>query len=50
MKVDQDQFREQGYLILRNVIPPDKLGAMRASCEIMLDSLVKTRFEEVPAI
>ncbi len=37
MKVDRDRFMEQGYLILRNVIPPDKLEAMRASCETVLD-------------
>ena len=37
MKVDRDQFMEQGYLILRNVIPSDKLEAMRASCETILD-------------
>jgi len=28
---------DQGYLILRNLIPPDKLEAMRASCETMLE-------------
>ena len=37
MKVDRDQFMEQGYLVLRNVIPPDRLEAMRASCETILD-------------
>ena len=37
MKVDRDQFIDQGYLILRNVIPPDKLEAMRASCETVLE-------------
>ena len=37
MKVDRDQFMEQGYLILRNVIPSDKMEAMRASCETILD-------------
>ena len=37
MKVDRDKFMEQGFLILRNVIPPDKLDAMRASCEAILD-------------
>ena len=37
MKVDMDQFMEQGYLILRNVIPADKLEAMRGSCETILD-------------
>ncbi len=28
---------DQGYLILRNVIPADKLEAMRASCETILE-------------
>ena len=37
MKVDRDRFMEQGYLVLRNVIPADKLEAMRASCETILD-------------
>ena len=37
MKVDRDQFMEQGYLILRNVISPDKLESMRASCETILE-------------
>lgn len=37
MKIDRDQFMEQGFLIIRNVIPPDKLEAMRASCETILD-------------
>ena len=36
MKVDRDQFMDQGYFILHNVIPPDKLDAMRASCETIL--------------
>ena len=37
MQVDRDQFMDQGYLILRNVIPRHKLEAMRTSCETMLD-------------
>ena len=37
MRVDRDKFMEQGFLILRNVIPPDKLEAMRASCETILE-------------
>ena len=37
MKVDRDRFMEQGFLILRNVIPPEKLEAMRTSCETILD-------------
>ena len=37
MKVDRDQFMDQGYFILHNVIPPDKMDAMRASCETILE-------------
>ncbi len=37
MKVDRDQFLDQGYLIFRNLIPADRLESMRASCEIMLE-------------
>ncbi len=37
MKVNRDQFMEQGFLILRNVIPADKLEAMRASCDTVLE-------------
>lgn len=37
MKVDRDQFMDQGYLIFRNLIPPDKLESMRSSCETMLE-------------
>ena len=37
MRVDRDRFIDQGYLILRNVIPPNRLEAMRASCETILE-------------
>ena len=37
MKVDRDRFIDQGYLILRNVIPPNRLEAMRGSCETILE-------------
>ncbi len=37
MKVDRGQFMDQGYLIFRNLIPPDKLETMRASCETILE-------------
>ena len=37
MKVDRQQFLEQGYLILRNVIPPDKLDELRTSYEILVE-------------
>ena len=37
MKIDRDQFMDQGYLIIRNLIPPSRLESMRASCETMLE-------------
>ena len=37
MHVDLQQFRRQGYLILRNVVPPERLGAMRLVIEQMVD-------------
>ena len=37
MHVDRDRFLEEGYLILRNVIPPDELDELRASYEIMVE-------------
>lgn len=37
MKIDRDQFMDQGYLIIRNLIPPSRLDSMRASCETMLE-------------
>ncbi len=37
MAVNRDQFMEQGFLILRNVIPPDELDAARASYEALLE-------------
>ena len=37
MKVDRDQFMDQGYLILRDFIPLDRLEALRASCETILE-------------
>ena len=37
MHVDLQQFRREGYLILRNVVPPERLGAMRLAIERMVD-------------
>ena len=37
MKVDRDQFLDEGYLTLRGFLSPDKLDAMRASCETILE-------------
>ncbi len=37
MSVDRQRWLEQGYLIRRNVIPPDQLDAVRASYETLLE-------------
>ena len=37
MKVNRDQFLEEGYLIVRNVIPPDELDALRSSYEHLVE-------------
>ena len=37
MKVDRQQFLEQGYLILRDVIPPAKLEELRTSYEVLVE-------------
>ena len=37
IRINRDQFLEQGYLILRNVIPPDQLDALRTSYEVVLN-------------
>jgi hypothetical protein len=36
MNIDRAQFLEDGYIILRNVIPPDQLDELRAAYEIMV--------------
>lgn len=36
MKLNYDQFMEEGYLVLREVIPPDELNALRESYELMV--------------
>ena len=37
MQVNRDQFLEQGYAILRKVVPPDRLNAMRGVAETMVE-------------
>ncbi len=37
MRVDRDQFMDQGYLIIRDLIPPQRLESIRASCETILE-------------
>ena len=33
MQINRDQFLEDGYLVLRQVIPPDQLDDLRVSYE-----------------
>lgn len=37
MKIDRNQFLEEGYVVLRNVIPADELEALRASYEVLVE-------------
>ena len=37
MKIDRNQFLEEGYVVLRNVIPADELDGLRASYEILVE-------------
>ena len=37
MNLNKDQFLEQGYLILRNVIPPERLEELRRAYELMVE-------------
>lgn len=37
MKIDRDRFLEEGYVVLRNVIPVEELDALRASYEILVE-------------
>ena len=37
MELNREQFLEDGYLILREVIPPEMLEPVRAAYETMLD-------------
>ena len=37
MQVNREQFLEQGYLILRNVVPPNELEGLRKSYEILVE-------------
>ena len=36
MKVNRTQFIEEGYLVLREVVPPEELDALRESYELMV--------------
>ena len=37
MTIDRDQFLEDGYLIVREAVPPDQLEAVREAYEVMVD-------------
>ncbi len=37
MQLNRDQFLEEGYAILRQVVPPDRLNAMRGVAETMVE-------------
>jgi hypothetical protein len=37
MQIDRQQFMEEGYLILRNVVPPGLLDPLRAAVEHMVE-------------
>lgn len=37
MRVDRNQFLEEGYLVLRNVVPPDQLDTVRAAYERLVE-------------
>ena len=37
MRVDGDRFLEQGYLVVRQVVPPEQLDEVREAYEIMVE-------------
>ena len=37
MQIDRDRFLEEGYVVLRNVIPLDRLEGLRAEYELMVE-------------
>ena len=37
MKINRDQFLEEGYVILRQVIPPEQLGSLRRAYELLVE-------------
>ena len=37
MEIDRKQFMEQGYLVLREIIPPERLEQLRADFETLVD-------------
>ena len=39
MHIDTEQFRRDGYLIIREAVPPEHLGNLRISSELMVDEM-----------
>lgn len=37
MLVDREKFRQDGYLIIKNVVPPEQLDDLRLTVELMVD-------------
>ena len=37
MKINRDQFLEEGYMIVRQVIPPQKLADLRRAYELLVE-------------
>ena len=37
MQVEVEQFRADGYLIIKNAVPPERLQDLRLSVEMMVD-------------
>ena len=37
MDLDRDRFLEEGFLILRQVVPPERLASLRAESELMVE-------------
>ena len=37
MQLNRNRFLEEGYLVLRNVVPPDELDELRVGYETMVE-------------
>ena len=52
MNIDSSQFLKDGYLVIKNVVPPDQLAPLRHSCEILAErqrALSISDWESVPS-
>ncbi len=45
MEIDPERFLDDGYVIRRNVIPPDRLGELRVQRFALLDAKLHTETE-----